>query len=57
MCEESVDEVGSVLDALEPVFYDDGQVIDAVGGEVAQPVLQVAHAPSAGLSSMPRSLV
>lgn len=41
MGKEAVDEVGLVLDVFEPVFDDCGQVVDAVGGEVAQPVLQV----------------
>jgi hypothetical protein len=33
--EEAIDEVGPVLDALEPVLHDGGQMVDAVGGEVA----------------------
>ena len=39
--EESADELGPVLDALEPVLDDGGQVIDVAGGEVAQAVLHV----------------
>lgn len=41
LCEEAVDEVGPVLDVLEPVFHDGGQVVDAVGSEVAQLVLHI----------------
>jgi hypothetical protein len=34
--EEPVDQRGPVLDALEPVPDDGGQLIDGAGGEVAQ---------------------
>jgi hypothetical protein len=38
---EPVDERGPVLDALEPVPDDGGQLIGAAGGKVAQAVLSV----------------
>ena len=37
--EEPADERGPVLDALEPIPDDGGQLIDVAGGEVAQAVL------------------
>src|SRR5271157_5727438 len=39
--EEPVDEGGPVLDALEPVFHDRGELVYVAGGEVAQAVLHV----------------
>ncbi len=39
--EEPADELGPVLDTLEPVPDDRGQLVDAAGGEVAQAVLHV----------------
>ena len=39
--EEAVEEVGSVLDAFEPVADDGGEVINAGDGEVAQAAFDV----------------
>jgi len=39
--EETVEEVGSVLDAFEPVTDDGSEVVDAGGGQVAQAVFDV----------------
>ena len=36
--EERLDEGGPVLDALEPVPDDDGELVNVAGGEVAQAV-------------------
>ena len=49
--QESVDEGGPVLDPLEPVLDDRGELVHVADGEVAQAVLMFAQAPSAGLSS------
>jgi len=49
--EESADEGGPVLDALEPVPDDGGELVNVGGGEVAQAVFMFAQAPSAGLRS------
>ena len=47
--EEPVDERGPVLDALEPVPGDGGELVDAAGGEVAQAVLHVRPDPFGGV--------
>jgi hypothetical protein len=39
--EEPVDELGPVLDALEPVLDDGGELVHVAGGEVAQAILHV----------------
>jgi hypothetical protein len=41
LSEESVDEGGPVLDALEPVPDDGGELVDIADGEVAEAVLDV----------------
>jgi hypothetical protein len=48
--QESVDEGGPVLDALEPVPDDGGELVRIADGEVAQAVFMFAQAPSAALS-------
>src|SRR5258708_15355749 len=48
---ECLDEGGPVLDALEPVLDDDGELVHVAGGEIAQAVLHGrpgALAPSPG---------
>jgi hypothetical protein len=41
LSEEPADEGGSVLDALEPVLDDGGELVNVAGGKVAQAVLHV----------------
>ena len=41
LSEESAGEPGPVLDALEPVLHDGGQLPDVAGGEVARAVVRV----------------
>ena len=41
MGEEGVDETGPVLDGLEPVLDDRGELVNVAGGEIAQAVLHV----------------
>jgi hypothetical protein len=50
--EEAVDQCGPVLDALEPVLDDGGQLAGgAAGAQVAEAVFMFAQAPSTGLRS------
>jgi len=39
--EEAVDEVGSVLDLLEPRVHGGGKLVEAAGGEIAQTASEV----------------
>src|SRR5712692_4371088 len=47
---ECLDEGGPVLDALEPVLDDDGELVHVAGGEIAQAVL---HGRPGALRSPP----
>jgi len=46
---ESLDEGGPVLDALEPVPDDDGELVHVAGGELPRPFFMSGQMPSAGL--------
>jgi hypothetical protein len=41
LSEEVIGQLGAVLDALEPVLHDGGQVVDPLRGELAQAALVV----------------
>src|SRR5690606_30602652 len=47
--EEAGQQVGSVLDAFEPVAHDRGELVDAGGGEVAQAAFDVGPHPFGGV--------
>jgi hypothetical protein len=47
--EEPLDQGGPVLDALEPVLDDRGELIHVDGCEIAQAVFMLAQTPSVGL--------
>jgi hypothetical protein len=45
---EPAEDLGPILDALEPVLDDGGELVDGTGGEVASRFM-FDHAPSTGL--------
>ena len=52
LAEESVDEGGPVLDALEPVPDDGGQLVEVLQeARLPRPLFMFAQAPSTGLRS------
>jgi hypothetical protein len=46
--EESVDEGGPVLDALEPVLDDGGELVYVAAARLPRPFFMFAQAPSVG---------